>query len=270
MRSDNGSFAEYSRAPAHTTFHLPRTTSFEQGATIPLAAATAAVGLFIRLGLPEPWTYGREDGKVARGSDPFETGPLLVYGAASAVGAYVIQLAKRASIGPIIAVAGRGKDFVESLIDRTVGDVIVDYRQDEAKVVKDISEAIPRGSQLKYCFDAVSEKNSYQNACEVLKHTPGSKITLVLPGREYKEIPPEVEKSTTTVGDVHTNQIDFATAWFALFGRALKDGWLQPHPHTVIAGGLDGVQEGLKNLKDGKSSATKYVYRIAETKGAGS
>lgn len=83
------SFAEYAIAPADTTFHLPKNISFEEGATIPLAAATAAVGLFVRLGLPEPWTGGRADGKIQDAARAQSTGPLLVYGAASAVGAFV-------------------------------------------------------------------------------------------------------------------------------------------------------------------------------------
>ena len=45
MMKPHGSFAEYSIAEAHTTFHIPEKTSFEEAATIPLAAMTAAVGL---------------------------------------------------------------------------------------------------------------------------------------------------------------------------------------------------------------------------------
>lgn len=55
MRSPGGAFAEYAIAPATTTFHIPAATSFEEAATIPLAAMTAVVGLYARLGLPEPW-----------------------------------------------------------------------------------------------------------------------------------------------------------------------------------------------------------------------
>ena len=94
---------------------------------------TAAVGLYLRLGLPEPW---------------FATTtptPLIVYGASGTVvsiieqkprmnqcltilqRAYAIKLAQASNIHPIIAVAGRGQPFVEKLIDRSKGDAIVDY-----------------------------------------------------------------------------------------------------------------------------------------------
>ena len=265
MRTDHGSFAEYGLAPSSTTFHLPKKTTFEEGAAIPLAAMTAAVGLFVRLGLPEPWTGGRTDGAIKDSASATQTGPLLVYGAASAVGAYAIQLAKRAGVGPIIAVAGRGIPFVESLLDKSKGDTIIDYRKGDDAVVSGIKEAVGSGKKLEYCFDAVSEKGSYVNASKAL--ASGGKITLVLPGREYSEIPETIHKSQTMVGDVHGPQTDFGHAWFRLFSKGLQQGWFKAHPHTVIPGGLNGVQEGLKNLKDGKASATKYVFRIAETPG---
>jgi NADPH2:quinone reductase len=34
----------------------------------------------------------------------------------------------------------------------------------------------------------------------------------------------------------------------------------------VVEGGLEGVEEGLRNLKEGKASAVKYVFKIGEGK----
>ncbi len=51
MWTPDGSYAEYAPSPAHTAFHIPNTTSFEEAAAISLAAVAAAVGLYIRLGL---------------------------------------------------------------------------------------------------------------------------------------------------------------------------------------------------------------------------
>lgn len=85
MRAPHGSYAEYAVAPAHTTFALPAHTSFEEAVALPLAAMTAAVGLFVRLGLPEPWTAGAEDGKREAGA-----GPLIVYGAASVCACHLV------------------------------------------------------------------------------------------------------------------------------------------------------------------------------------
>ena len=54
MITPNGAFGEYGVAPENTTMHLPPDVSFEEAATIPLAAMTAALGLYQRLKLPLP------------------------------------------------------------------------------------------------------------------------------------------------------------------------------------------------------------------------
>ncbi|MCJ1307796.1 hypothetical protein MMC25_001444 [Agyrium rufum] len=260
MRTPHGSFAEYALAPALTTFFIPKKTSYEEAASIPLAAMTAAVGLFVRLGLPEPWSAGREDGKGGESS-----GPLLVYGAASAVGAYAIQLAKHANIGPIIAVAGRGIPMVKSLLGPE--DAVVDYRKGNESVVSEIKAAL-KGKSLRYTMDAISEKGSFQNACKAMDNQ--GKITLVLPTADYSEIPDTVEMSRTSVGDSYDKNTDFGFAWFRLFTKGLQEGWLKGHPTEVVKGGLEGVEEGLNNLMQGKNSGLKYVYRISETPGVAS
>lgn len=257
-----GSYAEYALSPEHTTFHIPAHVSFEEAATIPLAAMTAALGLFVHLGLPEPWVGRAHPTKLPKGG-------LLIYGAASAVGAYAVQLAKRAGIHPIIAVAGQGIPFVEDMLDHAQGDVVVDYRQGNEGVVRDIKAALPPGQQLRYAFDAVSElaKSSYINICRTLAPDEAW-LTLVLPGAQGDglAIPPSVHTSWTWVSSAHQDDKDFGYAWFRLFELGLKEGWFKPHPHQVVPGGLKGLEQALQILKDGKASATKYVFRISETK----
>ena len=55
----DGAFGEYSVAPSWATFHLPANVSFEEGATIPLAALTAAVALYADMRLPLPFNFER-------------------------------------------------------------------------------------------------------------------------------------------------------------------------------------------------------------------
>ncbi|OAL57310.1 zinc-binding oxidoreductase-like protein ToxD [Pyrenochaeta sp. DS3sAY3a] len=249
MMTPHGSFAEYAVGWQHTTFHIPKALSFEEAATLPLAFMTAAIGLHLRLGLPDPWTPATQPT------------PLVVYGGAGAVGAYVIKLAQRANIHPIIAVAGRGAPFVESLIDRSKGDTIVDYRAGDAAVVSGIKDAL-RGAKLHFAYDAVSEHNSYTNIVQVLE--PGGALTLVLPGKQYEGIPESVVQSVTMVGDAHNKDKDFAYVYFRYAGRGLSEGWLRPHPHEVVEGGLEGVERGLKRLKGGEASGVKFVFRVGE------
>ena len=232
---------------------------------------TAAVGLYQRLeGLPLPW-------------HPTTTPtPLIVYAAASAVGAYAIQLAQLSNIHPLICIAGKGIPFVEGLIDKSKGDVVLDYREGDEKLVQGLKEAVEKaGGKVEYAFDAVSEHGSYQNICQVLDLKTGQ-ITLVLPGKDYSDIPKSITHTATMVGAVHadfdqnqfqkatgskTGNTDFGYVMFRFFSRGLQEGFFKGHPYEVVPGGLGGVSGALKNLKEGKASAVKYVFRINETEG---
>lgn len=188
-------------------------------------------------------------------------------------------MAQASNIHPIIAVAGRGHAFVEKLISREKGDSIIDYRNGDDAVVSGLKDALKKAgaSDVHHAFDAVSEKGSFQNICKVLAKE--SKITLVLPGADYSDIPATIEKSLTMVGSVHIDSSeekvkagmklgaskDFGFAWFRLFSKGLQEGWFTAHPHEVVPGGLNGVEKGLANLKAGVNSATKYVFKIEDT-----
>ncbi|KYG42477.1 hypothetical protein M433DRAFT_157846 [Acidomyces richmondensis BFW] len=260
MMAPGGSYAEYALSWSSTTFHLPQNISFEEGATIPLAAMTAAVGLYARLGLPQPFLPAEGGTKI----------PLVVYGASSAVGSYAIQFAQKSNIHPLICVAGRAQEHVKSLISPEKGDAVVDYRKGDEAVVRGIKDAL-HGAKLEYAFDAVSEKGSYQNIAKVIDPHSGN-ITFVLPGKKYEGIPPGVRKSITRVGDVHGNPgdlKDFGHVYFRYISKGLADGWFKAQPHEIVPRGLSGIEEGLNKLKDGTASAVKYIYRISDTPGLG-
>ncbi|KAL2851314.1 chaperonin 10-like protein [Aspergillus pseudodeflectus] len=256
MTTSGGSYAEYAIAWQHTTFHLPKNTSFEEAATLPLAALTSVAVLYHHLALPEPWRPATS--KI----------PLVIYGGASAIGAYAIQLAQKSNIHPVIAIAGRGAPFVEKLIDRSKGDTIIDYRKGDEAVISGIKEAVEASgadAKLLHTYDCVSEGSSYVNLGKVV--APGGKIVVVLPVKDYPGIPDHVQLVKNTVGCVHADQKDLGYVYSRYLAKGLLDGWFKPHPHEVIPGGLKGVEQALKNLKNGKASAVKYVVRVAETPG---
>ncbi|KAI1169722.1 GroES-like protein [Nemania sp. FL0916] len=256
MNTPGGSYAEYALAWQHTTFHIPETTTFEEAAAIPLAAMTSAVALYRNLGLPQPWNPA---------TSPI---PLIIYGAASAVGAYAIQLAQQSNIHPLICVAGKSTAYVETLIDRSKGDVVIDYREGDEAVVKALRSSISatEDQKLLYALDAVSEGTSFANIGKVL--SPGAKLTLVLPGKNIDSVVPKhVEHSMTMVGSVHRDAKDFGFVYFRYMARGLQEGFFKAQPQEVVSGGLAGVEGALEKLRDGKANAVKYVFRIADTEG---
>jgi len=235
--------------------------SATEAATLPLAAMTAAVGLYQRLGLPQPWD-------PLPASATHHAIPLVIYGAASAVGFFALQFARRSNIHPLICVAGRARDYVLEFIEPDKGDVVIDYRQSDDDLIAALRAALGE-RPLRHAFDAVSEKGSPQILGEVLDKkgdsVPGGQVTFVLGGK--KEVPEGVEQSTTLVGSVHRDAKDFGYVYFQYIARGLKEGWFRGHRTEVVPGGLGGIQKALEDLKAGKASGVKYVFRIADTEG---
>jgi len=223
---------------------------------------TAAMALFSRLPLPQPWSPT---------SHPL---PLIIYGASSSVGCYAIQLARRANIHPLILIAGKGASYVETLIDRSKGDTIVDYHGGPEAVISGIKGALQAQNlgthDCRYAFDVISGNESWKPLLEVIKpNGSDAAITLLLP-YPVDTFPEGVQHSRTGVGGCHSQKDtrdwdqDLAYVFFRLFARGLQDGWLRGHPWEVRLGGLDGVEAALRDLKEGKNSAKKYVFRISE------
>ncbi|KAL4733826.1 GroES-like protein [Aspergillus similis] len=226
----HGSYAEYAIAPGYTTFHIPAKTSFEEAATIPLAAMTAALGLYQRLKMLLPWNPTTE---------PL---PFIVYGGATAVGAFAIKFAQLSNIHPLITVAGKGSPFVETLIDREKGDTIIDYREGDEVVRAKIKEALG-GRSIHYADD--------------YRPPEGVIMGQIIAGSVH--MPPAAGKT------VEDNE--FGAALFHFISRGLAQGWFSGHPYEVRPGGLAGLEEALQDLRAGKASAIKYVVRIGETEG---
>lgn len=257
MLKPGGSYAEYAVLWAHTTFHIPENISFEEAATIPLAAITAAVGLYRELKLPQPWTPAADSEKI----------PLVIWGASGAVGAYAVQLAKKSNVHPLITIAGKGQDFVKQFLDPSKGDVVIDYRKGADETVQAIKDAL-KGEKLWKAYDAVSDHGSYTSIFKVLENQ-GGVITTVLPGKKYEGVPEGVQNLVTQCGKVFGEPVDkdFGFVFSRYFAKGLGEGWFKAHPYEVIPGGLNGVKQGLENLRDGKASAVKYIFKIEDTEG---
>ncbi|KAI9869374.1 MAG: hypothetical protein M1813_000163 [Trichoglossum hirsutum] len=240
-----GSYAEYAVAWKHTTFHIPDDLSF--GAT----AFTAAVGLFLNLGLPSPWE--RTEEKI----------PLLINGASSATGAFAVKLAKlNPSISPIIGTAGSSAGFVEAL-----GIKVLDYRS--PTIADDIVRALD-GNTLLHVLDTANSLRSYDYLSTVLKGKGRYTFTQKMdPGSEAAFGSTVLNR--IWVGTVHDDETgvgkDFGSVWAGFFARLLEGNRLEPHPYEVIPGGLEGVEGALKRLMARKEGNNKFIFRIGDTPG---
>ncbi|KAI9034528.1 chaperonin 10-like protein [Hyaloraphidium curvatum] len=262
MASGNqyGAYQTLSVCPAWTTFPLGPKTTFEDAATLPLAAMTAAIGLFVKLGMVEPTADGKPNPE-AKGKG------VLVWAASSSVGAFTVQLAKLAGYY-VIGVAGSGAKLAKEL----GCDAVIDYRTPD--VVGQLKAAIATsGTSVTVAYDAHAapsgDSTSFKDLGEAMQ-PQGGKITTVLPLQPDAEatLPKNViSTGWTMVGTAHEvgKEDKFAERWFRQLGKWLEEGKFKPNVVRVVPGGLAGVKEGLKLLEEGKISGEKCVYRIAET-----
>lgn len=159
-----------------------------EAATIPLAAFTASVALFRNLQLPTPWNPATKPT------------PLIVYGASTSVGAYAVKLARNSNIHPIIAIAGKGTDYVNTIVDTTKGDAVFDYRDGADEMISKIKKHLEAGNYgpVLHGLDPGIGKSSQKVLNEIV--TPEGAINLVM--LSDTEIA-SATKTITSVGVVH-------------------------------------------------------------------
>ncbi|ORY26438.1 GroES-like protein, partial [Rhizoclosmatium globosum] len=270
MMSPHGAFAEYAVAPEHTVFKIPEKISFEEAATIPLILTTAALTLFRRQKLPPPWT------PFPPSSPPI---PLIIYGASSSLGTSLIKLARASNIHPIIAIAGSSTSHISALLDSSNGDKLIDYRIGIDEMKSAVSSALGN-LECHHAVDAISSKSGKTWIPVSQMMTPStpsapSYLSVVSGANAYDE--PEIQSGVQIVytycGTAHSGEYkpgmpkqDVANRGIMLryASRMLADGRLSGMPFEIVEGGLDGVEKGLRMLKEGKAKGNKFVFRVAE------
>ena len=202
--------------------------------------------------------------------------PLIIYGASSAVGCFAVKLAMLSNIHPIISVAGRSTENIKTIIDSSKGDVVLDYRQGEEKLAAAIRKALGAGESVKYIFDAISTPDTINFLGGIIDPTAGVLGTVLLQ-EEGINIPQGVSNKLVFApqlwfpidenqhGREEITNRESGSVFFRYLEYILAHNLLSPHPSQVLPGGLRGLEEGLKAVKDGKNSGVKYLYRIAET-----
>ncbi|EED13651.1 zinc-binding oxidoreductase ToxD, putative [Talaromyces stipitatus ATCC 10500] len=257
VQPEDGAFAEHILAKGDIQIKIPDSLSFEDAASLTLGINTVMQGLFQKA-LKLNWP-----------SDPVkDQTPVLIYGGSTATGALGIQFAKLAGYAVITTCSPRNFDYVKSLgADKTfdynepnVGAKIREYTQDN----------------LKYAWDTISDENSAKICADALTSESGAKYGNILTAKSPRE---DVETVNTLMYTVFGEEFKFGAQPFpaipedfeytkkfiALVEKLLAEGKLKAHRVKVGADGLKGVLAGLEDLKNGKVSGEKLVYRVEET-----
>jgi hypothetical protein len=85
------------------------------------------------------------------------------------------------------------------------------------------------------------------------RHTLGYTIT----GESFKFGPKEWEAKP--------EDFEFGKKFWELSSKLIASSQIAVHPPKVGKGGLQGVLDGMEDLKEGRVSGVKLVYRVNET-----
>ncbi|KAF2169756.1 hypothetical protein M409DRAFT_20171 [Zasmidium cellare ATCC 36951] len=256
---EDGAFAEYCVAKGDLLVKIPESLSFEDASTFPLGVSTVGQGLFqkaLKLYLPTDPTKNRET--------------VLIYGGSTATGSLAIQFAKLAGYKVITTCSPHNNDFVKGL----GADAVYNYK--DPNVGKNINK--DTNNALKLVWDTISLPASAKICEEALSSDgSGTKYGTIL-GQKLPERQ-DVESKTTIMYTIFNEafskagrdfpatpeDFEFAKEIFGITEKLLAEGKLKTHPAKVGSQGLEGVLQGMEDMKNEKVSGAKLVYRVKET-----
>jgi NADPH:quinone reductase-like Zn-dependent oxidoreductase len=178
-RLQDGGFQHYTICTSNAIALLPDSIPFASGCVLPLGISTAAMGLYSskRLALPLPQaTNPKSINKT-----------LLIWGAASSMGATTVQLAISSGLTVIATASSKNHEFVKSL----GASAVLDYHDDDIvqKLVDTIRGA---GGTFAGALDAIGEEPTWRACAEVVQALGGGMVASNLP-HGFENVPKGVE-----------------------------------------------------------------------------
>ncbi|KAJ4244746.1 hypothetical protein NW762_014322 [Fusarium torreyae] len=257
-----GAFAEYLTIGATLVFSIPDNISFQKASTISLAYATATQAMYRQMSLPEPY------------NDNHSREFFLIYGASTSVGQYAVQLGHLSGLR-VIAIASEKN---HELLKRLGADITLDYHDDDwVDRVKETTQ-----DKLRYALDIIAEGGSSEKVASALgRSNEAHLVALTLVDKEalrainsYIKIEAIITFTVfgkplayTMFDNVGGATPEDKRAWEEEYLRwvpkMLEQGDLKPN-HVREVGTLDDVLEGFRLSKEGKLSAEKAVFKVAQ------
>ena len=210
---------------------------------------TVGQGLYQELGLPIP------PEKVQ------EPTPILIYGASTATGTLAVQYAKLSGCEVIATASPHNFDFVHKL----GADQVFDYKDPEcgAKIRKATND------KLKLVFDCIAEGNSSDIVAAAISSS-GGHCSMLLQVKNFprSDVKTKFTFGYTALGEKHSDKVpasqtdyEFGCKFWRLAEDLINSKKIKTHP-VKVHNGLEGVPQGLNDLKDGKVSGVKLVYKV--------
>jgi NADPH:quinone reductase-like Zn-dependent oxidoreductase len=258
-----GAFAEVVGCHAADLLRVPDNISFEEAASMNMGAMTAGLALFKVLDVPGYPLHPAAVG--AKGSNA----TVLVYGASTATGTTAIQLLKLSGFKVIATCSQSNFEMVRGY----GADVVFDYQDPVCPA--EIRAFTKDG--LRYVLDCISTTQSMEFCYSVIGRS-GGRYTGLEPYSTSVAATRKLIKADWVLGPVMVGRpigwpapynrpampemAEFGVRWIKTLQGLYDKRLLRPHPLIVRAGGLDGVLQGIQEVKAGRLSGKKLVYTL--------
>ncbi|KAL1865412.1 hypothetical protein VTK73DRAFT_5281 [Phialemonium thermophilum] len=264
----------------YTVSKLPANVTLEQAVSVPCNLVTAFHTITKDFELPLPWP-------IPQTPPQQQDAPILVWGAASSVGNYVLQVLRLWGYRNLLAVAaGKHHDYL-----RTLGAAVCfDYRQGDvvAEVQKYVAEKIrphaKQGPAIPYILDCIgSQEGTLRPITKIAE--PGAKVAIMLPvivRHASDEVAPEYEMDVSKVlPDEWRKGVELkGTRTFfymqneffkkhlqrEIIPTLLEQGAIEPNKLRIVEGKtlLERAEAARQLLRAGVPSGEKLVWKVDE------
>jgi NADPH:quinone reductase-like Zn-dependent oxidoreductase len=128
---------------------------------------------------------------------------------------------------------------------------------------------IATNDKLKLIFDCISEGSS-PSICAAAIGSGGGHVSLLLPVKDFprSDVTSKFTFAYTALGERYSEKVpasqedyEFGARFWKVAEGLINDGSIKTHP-TEVREGLEGVPQGLEDLKEGKVSGVKLVFTV--------
>ncbi|KAF7951698.1 hypothetical protein EAE96_006997 [Botrytis aclada] len=261
IEPEDGTFATYIMVKGDVAFHIPDNVSFEEAASLGVGVTTVVLGFYKYLSLPLltfPLPRPNPENKF----------PVLVYGGSSVTGTLAIQFAKLSGLQVITTSSPRNFELLKSL----GADHVLDYNDPNCGAeIRSLTQ-----NKLHHVFDTIATQSSAQICANALS-TSDENIYVNLMGIEMPRndvrnifflgysITGEGYEIEGEVWPAAPEDFELGKKAFVLLERLLENGLVKNHPVKIMRGCLNGILEGMREMKKGKVSGEKLIYRVGES-----
>ncbi|CCG85061.1 protein of unknown function [Taphrina deformans PYCC 5710] len=233
---DHGAFQEYSILYEHAAVKLPSNISFEQGAVLPMAVATAGQSMFVRQ-------------KISK-SQSAKDSIYFVWGGSSSTGTAAIQLARYFGFTVFATASPHHHEYLKSLGAAQV------FNYKDASIEEEILDAANSlDKPILHGFCAVTGDGANTRSASILSTSAKragktAQLSVTLPWPEESSKPSNVEITMPFAALLFTEKDEEEVATW-LFNKTLAqllaDGDYRPSPAIqIVEGGLEGIEKALE------------------------